>query len=277
MQECSAKFKSAGKTIALVPTMGYLHQGHLSLVKKAKEISDNVIVSIFVNPTQFGPAEDLDTYPKDFKKDCNLLEEEGVDVLFAPNKKALYPDQYQTYVQVLKISKHLCGITRPALFSGVTIILTKLFNIVKPDKAIFGEKDFQQLLVIRQMVSDFNFDIEIIGSPIIREPDGLAMSSRNIYLKKAEREVALSLYKGLKKGERLVKEGEKEAKVIIKKVADFINSFNQTSIDYISICDIKTLEDIKIIDSSVLMALAVKIGKTRLIDNMLLYPKTIIG
>ncbi|MBW1649101.1 MAG: pantoate--beta-alanine ligase [Deltaproteobacteria bacterium] len=271
MQKISAQIKKSGKTIVLVPTMGYLHEGHLSLVRIGQKVCDIVIVSIFVNPTQFGPAEDLDSYPKDLERDCALLKKEGVETVFAPASEELYPAGYQTYVNTLKLSEHLCGISRPALFQGVTTVLTKLFNIVNPDKAVFGKKDFQQFVIVSRMVKDLNFNIEIIGAPIIREADGLAMSSRNAYLKKNQRDSALSLYKALKKAENLVKKGEKKAEVIINAASKLINSFDEILIDYISICDFEFFEEVKIIDRPVLMALAVKAGRTRLIDNIILF------
>jgi len=271
MQSFSTQLKSSRKTIALVPTMGYLHKGHLSLVKIGRKLCNSVIVSIFVNPTQFGPTEDLASYPKNLERDCTMLEQEGVETVFAPkNLEEFYPPDYQTYVQVVKLSEYLCGISRPTLFKGVTTVLTKLFNIIKPDKTILGKKDFQQFIVVRQMVKDLNFDIEIIGAPIVREPDGIAMSSRNTYLKKNQREAALSLYNALKKSKALVKKGEKNAGIIINTATELINSFDETSIDYISICDPNSFENIKIINRPVLMALAVKVGNTRLIDNMIL-------
>ncbi len=200
------------------------------------------------------------------------MKKEGVETVFAPASEELYPAGYQTYVNTLKLSEHLCGISRPALFQGVTTVLTKLFNIVNPDKAVFGKKDFQQFVIVSRMVKDLNFNIEIIGAPIIREADGLAMSSRNAYLKKNQRDSALSLYKALKKAENLVKKGEKKAEVIINAASKLINSFDEILIDYISICDFEFFEEVKIIDRPVLMALAVKVGVTRLIDNIILSP-----
>jgi len=272
MQKFSAQIKKSGKTIALVPTMGYLHEGHISLVRIAQKVCDATIVSIFVNPAQFGPSEDLNSYPRDLEKDCALLKKEGVETIFTPTPKELYPAGYQTYVNALHLSEHLCGISRPALFKGVTTVLTKLFNIVSPNKAVFGKKDFQQFVIVCQMIKDLNFNIEIIGAPIVREADGLAMSSRNAYLKKNQRKPALSLYKALKQSEQLVKKGEKRAETIIGAALKLINSFDETLIDYISICNLETFEEVKIIDCPVLMALAVKVGKTRLIDNIILSP-----
>lgn len=272
MQKFSAQIKKSGKTSALIPTMGYLHEGHLSLVRIGQKVCDITIVSIFVNPTQFGPAEDLDSYPRDLERDCALLKKEGVETVFAPTPKELYPAGYQTHVNALKLSEHLCGISRTALFKGVTTVLTKLFNIVEPDKAVFGKKDFQQFVIVCQMAKDLNFNIEIIGAPIVREADGLAMSSRNAYLKENQRKSALSLYKALKQSEEFVKKGERRAEIIVSSASELISSFDETLIDYISICDLESFEEVKIIDRPVLMALAVKVGVTRLIDNIILSP-----
>ncbi len=270
MSQYSEECRRKGNTIAFVPTMGFLHEGHLSLVKRAIKLCDKVVVSIFVNPTQFAPTEDLDTYPRDFGRDSELLKKEGVDILFAPEAKALYPDNYRTYINVTEISEHLCGISRPAFFKGVATIVTKLFNIIKPHKAVFGTKDFQQFVIVRQMVRDLNLDIDIVGSPIVRESDGLAMSSRNNYLKPEQRKAALSLFQALKNAVKKVENGEKKAESIIKEATASINFFDSTTIDYILICDPDTFEDIAIIERPALMALAVKVGKTRLIDNMML-------
>lgn len=262
--------RQQGKTIALVPTMGYLHDGHLSLVKEGRKVGDDLVVSIFVNPTQFGPGEDLESYPRDFDRDCELVRKAGGDVIFAPDKNELYGKGYQTYVQLKKLPNHLCGISRPLHFRGVATVVTKLFNIVRPHFAIFGQKDFQQVLVIRQMVRDLNFDTEIIGAPIVREPDGLAMSSRNTYLTPEQRISALSLNKSLKRAQELVKSGITDPSEIIDAATEIITSHHECITDYISICDPETLDDIKTIDRPALMALAVKIGKTRLIDNTII-------
>jgi len=270
MQAYSNQLRREGKIIAFVPTMGFLHEGHLSLIKEGKKRGDCVVMSIFVNPTQFGPGEDFEAYPRDFERDCSLAQSAGTDIIFAPGKKELYSSEYQTYIQLEKLPNHLCGISRPVHFRGVATVVTKLFNIVKPHIAIFGKKDYQQLMVIRQMVSDLNFDIEIIGAPIVRENDGLAMSSRNTYLTPEQRKSALSLYKSLQKAEELVKSGISNAKQIIDAVTELISSYPETSIDYISICDPETLADMNTIDKPALMALAVKVGKTRLIDNKVL-------
>lgn len=273
MQEYSDRMRSLGKTIAFVPTMGFLHEGHLALIKEGRKLGDNLVVSIFVNPSQFSPEEDFESYPRDFDKDFELLQKECVDVIFYPDKKDLYQDGFQTYVELENLPKHLCGISRPIFFRGVATVVTKLFNIVKPHIAIFGSKDFQQLAVIRWMVRDLNFDIKIIGFSTVREPDGLAMSSRNSYLTPEQRINALSLYKSLKQSKKLVESGIKDAKKIIDAAYALIKSHPETVIDYIAICDPETLADMETIDRPALMALAVNVGKTRLIDNMILNPK----
>jgi pantoate--beta-alanine ligase len=272
MQSLADFVKRKGKRIALVPTMGFLHKGHISLMKKGLEHADFLVVSIFVNPTQFGSGEDLESYPRDFERDAALAEKAGVNVIFAPDAKEIYSARFQTYITLQDLPRHLCGISRPDHFRGVATIVAKLFNIVKPHAAVFGQKDFQQLAVIKQMVSDLNFDIKIIGAPIIREDDGLAMSSRNIYLSSAERLSALSLFKALNNSQKLLESGVTDASKIISEAVELIDSYRETVIDYVAICDPETLTDIKRIEKPVLMALAVKVGKTRLIDNMLLEP-----
>jgi pantoate--beta-alanine ligase len=272
MQKRSDKMRCQGKTIVFVPTMGFLHEGHLSLIKEGKKHGDDMVVSIFVNPTQFGPSEDLETYPKDLKRDLDLLQKEGVNAVFTPDADEIYGEKYQTYVELEKIPNHLCGLSRPVFFKGVATVVTKLFNIVKPHVTIFGQKDYQQLTVIRQMVRDLNFDIEVVGAPTVRESGGLAMSSRNTYLTPDQRISALSLNKSLQKAQSLVENGLKDADKIIDTAAELIRPHPETEIDYITICDPETLDDIKTIDKPALMALAVNIGKARLIDNMILKP-----
>jgi pantoate--beta-alanine ligase len=269
-QKTIEKIRRKGKTISFVPTMGFLHEGHLSLLREGRKKSDCLVLSIFINPTQFGPGEDLDAYPRDTEKDLALAEKEGVDFVFMPDADELYGSRFQTYVELEKLPHHLCGVSRPAHFRGVATVVTKLFNIIKPHIAIFGQKDFQQLAIIRQMVIDLNFDIEIVGIPTIREKDGLAMSSRNAYLSPDERSSAVCLYKSLTNAASFVKNGEKNASVITDKTIDFINSTKGTRIDYVALCDPVTLENVATIDGPVLMALAVFMGKTRLIDNMVL-------
>ncbi|MCP4106931.1 MAG: pantoate--beta-alanine ligase [Desulfobacteraceae bacterium] len=270
MQARSDLVRRQGKTIAFIPTMGYLHDGHLSLIKEGRKVGDDVVVSIFVNPAQFGPGEDLESYPRNFDRDRELIQETGADAIFAPDKDDVYAREFQTYVQLEKLPNHLCGISRPIHFRGVATVVTKLFNIVKPHFAIFGRKDCQQLLVIRQMVRDLNFDTEVIGAPIVRESDGLAMSSRNTYLTSEQRVSALSLNKSLKKARELVENGTTDSAEIIDAAKELITFHPDTVIDYISVCDPETLDEITTIDGPALMALAVRLGKTRLIDNTIL-------
>ena len=272
MQKRSDKMRCQGKTIVFVPTMGFLHEGHLSLIREGKKHGDDMVVSIFVNPTQFGPSEDLETYPRNLERDLDLLQKEGVNAVFTPDADEIYGEKYQTYVELEKLPNHLCGLSRPVFFKGVATVVTKLFNIVKPHVTIFGQKDYQQLTVIRQMVRDLNFDIEVVGAPTVRESGGLAMSSRNTYLTPDQRISALSLNKSLQKAQTLVENGLKDADKIINTAAELIRSHPGTEIDYITICDPETLDDMKTIDKPALMALAVKIGKARLIDNMILNP-----
>jgi len=270
MQKHSERMRSLGKTVAFVPTMGFLHEGHLSLIKEGRKLGDDLVVSIFVNPSQFSPGEDFESYPRNFDKDFKLLQKEGVDVIFSPNENELYHDGFQTSVELENLPNHLCGISRPIFFRGVATVVAKLFNIVRPHIAIFGQKDYQQLAVIRRMVRDLNFGIKIIGLPTVREPDGLAMSSRNSYLTPEQRINAVSLYKSLNQAKKFVKSGVKDAKRIIDAAYVLIKSHPETVIDYIAICDPETFVDMKIIDRPALMALAVTVGKTRLIDNMIL-------
>ena len=268
MQKFSLNEKVNGKKISFVPTMGYLHEGHLSLMRKAKEYGDILVVSIFVNPTQFGPNEDLNRYPRDFEGDTEKCKSVGVDVIFYPTNENMYDKNFQTYVTVEKVTKNLCGLSRPIHFRGVATVVSKLFNIVLPDYAFFGEKDFQQLVVIKQMVKDLNFPVKVIGCPIVREEDGLAMSSRNAYLNEEERKQALCLYKSILKVKELFNSGERNAEKLIEEAKKVINEHPLAEIDYVKIVDINTMEDIKgEIDKDALYALAVKIGKTRLIDN----------
>ncbi len=273
MQEYSDRARRLGKTIAFVPTMGFFHEGHLALIKEGRKLGNELVVSIFVNPAQFGPGEDFESYPGDLDRDIKLAQKEGADIIFTPDEKELYPQKFQTHVNLKKLTRYLCGISRPALFSGVATVVAKLFNIVKPHVAIFGKKDYQQLVIIRQMALDLNFDIEIVGVSTVREPDGLAMSSRNSYLTSEQRIYALCLYKSLKKARQLLESGIKDATRIIESASELIKSYPETAIDYIAICDPETLVDMKRIDRPALMALAVNVGKTRLIDNMILNPE----
>ena len=258
------------KKIGFVPTMGYLHEGHLALVKKARELGDIVVVSIFINPTQFGPNEDLAKYPRDFDRDSILLEQEKTDIIFFPDSKEIYPKGYSTYVQVRDLQNHLCGKSRTGHFVGVATVVAKLFNIVKPHFAVFGQKDYQQLKVIERMVQDLNMDIEIIGFPTVREQDGLAMSSRNTYLSPDERSRALLISASLAEAERLFRNGTREAALIQREIERVLKSKEGVDIEYVSLTDPDTLEDVKQIKDKVLVAIACHVGKTRLIDNKVL-------
>lgn len=261
------QWKREGKTIGLVPTMGYLHEGHASLMKRAKEENDKVVASIFVNPIQFGPAEDLASYPRDFDRDSEVCREMGVDLIFHPQPDEMYQKDFCTYVDMDVLTEQLCGKSRPTHFRGVQTVVSKLFHIAAPDRAYFGEKDAQQLAVIRRMVRDLNFDIEIVGCPIVREEDGLAKSSRNTYLSKEERQAALVLNKSVKEGKRLIEAGETDAVAVKASMRAVIESEPLARIDYVEIVDGDSLQPIDTISGPVLGAVAVYIGKTRLIDN----------
>ena len=263
------EWKKQGLTVGLVPTMGYLHEGHQSLIKKAVEENDRVVVSVFVNPIQFAPNEDLETYPRDLEADKRLCDSTGAALIFHPTPDEMYPDSFSTHIQMDNLTKELCGKTRPTHFGGVCTVVGKLFNIVHPDKAYFGQKDAQQLAIIKRMVRDLNFDIEIVGCPIIREPDGLAKSSRNTYLNADERKAALILSKAIKLGEELVADGERNAQTIIKAMTDKINTEPLARIDYVNVVDALSIEPLDVIKDEVLVAIAVYIGKTRLIDNFI--------
>lgn len=260
--------REQGKKIGFVPTMGYFHEAHLTLMRWAKKMCPVVAVSLFVNPTQFGPGEDLDGYPRDFEKDKKMAELEGVDYLFVPSADEMYPDGYLTYVEVEKITNRLCGQFRPDHFRGVATVVAKLFNIVKPDMAFFGEKDFQQLQVIKQMVRDLNFNVEVVGVPTVREKDGLAMSSRNLYLSERERQAALVLSRSLRLACGLAEEGERDVKVVREAMLELINQEPLVKLQYLSICDPESFDELTQISGEVLVALAAKVGKARLIDNV---------
>ena len=270
MQETSEKWRRDGVLIVLVPTMGFLHEGHVELLRVGRQKGDTLIMSLFVNPTQFGPQEDYQTYPSDTEGDLEKARSVGVDAVFMPTADEMYPDRSQTTVNVEEITQYLCGESRPGHFAGVTTAVAKLFNITKPHLAIFGEKDYQQLAVIKQMVRDLDMDIDILGVPTVREQDGLAMSSRNNYLSAEERVSALSLKKGLDLASTLVATGEKDAGKIKNSVRELILNHPFTEIDYITICDPEKLTDIERVDGPSLLALAVRVGKTRLIDNVIL-------
>jgi len=262
---------TSGFTIGLVPTMGFFHEGHLSLMRAAADMADKVVVSLFVNPIQFGPSEDLEAYPRNFDQDCKLAEHEGVDVMFAPHANEMYPDGFQSAVSVGSITKHLCGASRPGHFDGVATVLSKLFHVTRADKAVFGEKDYQQLAVIRCMVTDLNFDVEIFGHPIVREEDGLAMSSRNSYLDKKERATALCLFESLVMARRDAASGVLDASELTLRIREHILSFSGTGIDYVSFVNKETLEPVDTVDEKTLLALAVRVNNVRLIDNCLIF------
>jgi len=259
-----------GKILALVPTMGFFHEGHLELMRVARKNADVVIISIFVNPTQFGPSEDFAAYPRDMQGDLAKAKSVGVDIAFTPLVREMYPEGFQTTVSVSNLTKHLCGLSRPGHFEGVTTVVAKLFNIAKPHIAVFGQKDFQQLTVITRMVKDLNMDIQIVGVPTYREPDGLAMSSRNTYLSEAERKSALALKKSLDSASGWYGRGERDAAKMKAGIEEIILAHPYTKIDYVAICDPVTLEEVETIPDEALVALAVRVGKTRLIDNCLL-------
>ncbi|MCB5868368.1 pantoate--beta-alanine ligase [Faecalicatena fissicatena] len=259
------QWKKEGKTIGLVPTMGFLHEGHASLIRKCREQNDIVVVSDFVNPTQFGPNEDLEAYPRDFERDSKLCESLGADLIFAPSPEDMYHDPH-AFVSIDTLSETLCGKTRPIHFKGVCTVVTKLFHIVAPDRAYFGEKDAQQLAIIRKMVKDLNFDIEIVGCPIVREEDGLAKSSRNTYLNDKERQAALCLSRAVKTGKEVIYIGA-DAKEVLNPMKAIIEAEPLARIDYVMMVDALTMQPIEKADRDVLVAMAVYIGKTRLIDN----------
>lgn len=264
------EWKKQGLTVGLVPTMGYLHEGHKSLIDAAVRDNDRVVVSVFVNPTQFAPNEDLESYPRDLDRDAALCDAAGAALFFHPEPEEMYLSDYSTFVDMRTLTDVLCGKTRPIHFSGVCTVVSKLFNIVQPDRAYFGQKDAQQLAVIKHMVADLNFDIEIIGCPIIRESDGLAKSSRNTYLNEEERKQAVILSQALKQGKELIEDGETRASVIKQIIRDKIETMPLARIDYVEIVDFKTFKDLDEIQGEVLAAVAVYIGKTRLIDNFII-------
>lgn len=269
VREQVKEWRAEGFSVGLVPTMGYLHEGHKSLIDKAVRQNDKVVVSVFVNPIQFGPTEDLATYPRDIERDAALCENAGAALMFHPEKEDMYFDDFCTYVDMENLTKGLCGKSRPTHFRGVCTVVSKLFNIVQPDRAYFGQKDAQQLAVVRRMVRDLNFDLEIIGCPIIREEDGLAKSSRNTYLSAEERKAAVVLHKSLEKGERMLRGGEKDAEKIKQAIREVILAEPLAKIDYVEVVDFDTLESVETADGEVLTAIAVYIGKTRLIDNVI--------
>ena len=263
-------WKKEGKQVGLVPTMGYLHEGHKSLIDKAVAENDAVVVSVFVNPKQFGPTEDLASYPRDLEADAKLCEAAGASLIFHPEPEEMYKDGFCSFVDMNGLTNALCGLSRPVHFRCVCTVVNKLFNIVQPDKAYFGEKDAQQLAVIKRMVTDLNMDIEIVGCPIIREADGLAKSSRNTYLSPEERKAALVLSRSVFLGEKMVKEGERDCKKVIAAMTAEIEKEPLAKIDYVKIVDLSTMQQIDTIEHGILAAMAVYIGKTRLIDNFMI-------
>jgi pantoate--beta-alanine ligase len=267
MQHTAETLRLEGKRIAFVPTMGYLHQGHLSLMQEGRQKADVVVASIFVNPTQFGPQEDLGAYPRDFENDEKLMKDVGVDIVFYPAENEIYPEGYQTSVRVEKITQNLCGASRPVHFGGVATVVTKLFHIVKPHVALFGDKDFQQRVVIQRMVRDLNFDIEVIGCPTVREPDGLAMSSRNAYLSPEERKESLAVKQALDRTGELYNSGVRNTEELTAGAREILAGSPNIRIDYVKICDTTTLEEVERIESEAVLAIAVFLGNTRLIDN----------
>ncbi|MCD1126851.1 pantoate--beta-alanine ligase [Jinshanibacter sp. LJY008] len=267
VRETVKAWKKAGLQVGLVPTMGYLHEGHQSLMAQAKAENDKVVTSIFVNPMQFGPTEDLASYPRDLDKDSLLCQQAGVDLIFHPEAEEMYSAGFYSFVDMAGLTEELCGRSRPIHFRGVCTVVSKLFNIVQPDRAYFGQKDAQQLAVIRQMVKDLNIDVQVVGCPIIREHDGLAKSSRNSYLNAEQRQAALCLYRAIQLGCKLMQQGEKQCSVVISQMESCILQEPMAKIDYISIVDADKLTPVETIDAPILCAMAVYIGNTRLIDN----------
>jgi pantoate--beta-alanine ligase len=270
LSELALTRRSFSGTVGLVPTMGYLHEGHLSLIRRACQECDHVIVSIFVNPTQFGPKEDLSRYPRDIERDLSLIEPLGADLVWMPTPDVMYPQGYQTWVEVETITLPLEGARRPGHFRGVTTVVAKLFNGVQPDKAYFGQKDAQQAAVIRQMTRDLNFPIEIVVCPIVREPDGLAMSSRNVYLDPEERKAATVLYRSLNAARNLYQNGERDAEKLRQMMREVIAAEPLAQMQYVSCADYDTLQELETVTGKTLLSMAVFLGKTRLIDNLVL-------
>jgi len=270
MKSYSDSLRTEGTTIGFVPTMGALHKGHLSLIRKSIEKTEKTILSIFVNPTQFSPSEDFDEYPRDFMRDEKIAEDLGVNIIFYPSKEAIYPDGYGTYIIVDGLSAQLEGKSRPSHFKGVTTVVNKLFNIVKPHIAFFGQKDAQQALIIKRMITDLNLDVDIVVCPTIREDDGLAMSSRNSYLSPDSRKQATLIHQALKEVESLHLNGEQNSDILIQKITDTLNSASLAKIDYLSIVNLETLLPVESTTEGALVPVAVFFDKTRLIDNILL-------
>lgn len=270
LREQVREWRKQELSVGLVPTMGYLHEGHKSLIDRAVKENDRVVVSVFVNPMQFGVGEDLESYPRDMERDCQLCENAGADVVFHPQPEEMYTKNFSSFVDMNTLTKGLCGKTRPIHFRGVCTVVSKLFNIVTPDRAYFGEKDAQQLAVIRHMVEDLNFGIEIVGCPIIREDDGLAKSSRNTYLSAVERKAATVLNRSLQEAENLYKNGERKSEVLTDAIRSYLDKEPLAKIDYVELVDWNTLEPVEKAEGNILIAIAVYIGKTRLIDNRII-------
>lgn len=270
MQQRALAARAAGQTVSFVPTMGFLHEGHLSLLHEGRKRGDLLVLSIFVNPTQFGQGEDFEDYPRDLQRDSELAESAGVDIIFAPTAGDMYPKGYATYVDVEGITEVLCGASRPGHFRGVTTVVSKLFNIVQPHVALFGNKDFQQLAVIRRMTLDLNMPVEIVGLPIYREADGLAMSSRNVYLTDVQRQQALVLSRSIAEAKNLAAAGQHNCAELLAELCKMINTQSEARIDYLKICHQLSLEEQVEVDTDSVLLLAVFVGKTRLIDNSFL-------
>ena len=271
VRETVAKWRSNGESVGLVPTMGYLHAGHQSLIKKSVEQNDHTVVSVFVNPIQFGPNEDLEAYPRDLERDAELCETTGAELIFNPEPEEMYKDGFVSFVDMNGLTNHLCGLSRPVHFRGVCTVCTKLFMIVGPDRAYFGQKDAQQLAVIKRMVKDLNMPLEIVGCPIVREEDGLAMSSRNTYMNAEERKAALILSKSIKLGQQLIEDGERSAEVVRNKMTELLETEPMADVEYVNVVNNLTMEDISQVEGEILVAIAVKINnKVRLIDNFMM-------
>jgi len=269
VREIVNEWRKQGYTVGLVPTMGYLHEGHQSLISKSHEQNDRTVVSVFVNPIQFGPNEDLATYPRDLERDMQKVEEAGGDIIFNPEPSEMYPDHFTSFIDTTETTELLCGARRPVHFRGVCTVVGKLFNIVGPDRAYFGQKDAQQLATIKRFARDLNFNIEIVPCPIVREDDGLAKSSRNTYLSPEERKAAVILSLSLKKGKQAIENGEKDAKKVISIITESLETEPQAKVDYVEVVDFNNVQRIDQIKGETLVAIAVYIGKTRLIDNFI--------
>lgn len=270
MQNLALEWRARGDRIVLVPTMGFFHPGHLSLMEYGRTRGDHLVVSIFVNPTQFSPQEDLDRYPCDFEGDCDLAREVGVDLIFAPAADQMYPDGYQTFVTVAEVTKGLCGASRPTHFRGVATVVLKLFNLVQPQVAVFGEKDYQQLVTLQRLVTDLNLPVEVVGRPLVREADGLALSSRNVYLSPEERQSALKISQALFKARELTEKGERSRQNLLAFLEPIFSKDPAITLEYLALVDNESLEEIAEINGRARLAVAAKVGPTRLIDNILL-------